>query len=220
MNAGRLTIGILAATAVAVTSVGVFLTRKSDCRRLSQTAELAIGSEISRTFFGGCRVVTSIRSEISAVSRDNRPAGTSITGPRTVGTASLVDKVARGAASVRTIRQPVTQDEVDAEHSQELAQCLATGDAARGVSVAMGGCVNAELEAQDARLNATYQDVMGQLSNAERIRLRSEQRAWMQRRDDECAAQATGGTIDLVDVPGCRLDQTIRQRLTLEAFAP
>lgn len=111
----------------------------------------------------------------------------------------------------------ITSDQVRAARSPELARCLDSGNAAKGVSVAMGGCFNAELKLQDARLNAAYRDAMARRDAAGQARLRVEERAWIRQRDAGCAEAATGGTIDQVEIPACHLDETVRRRLVLEA---
>ncbi|MDY6922499.1 MAG: lysozyme inhibitor LprI family protein [Pseudomonadota bacterium] len=105
-----------------------------------------------------------------------------------------------------------------AARTPELSRCLETGAAAKGVSVAMGGCFNAELQLQDARLNAAYSRAMARLDAAGQARLRREERAWIRQRDEGCAQAATGGTIDQVEIPACLLDETVRRRLELEAI--
>lgn len=110
-----------------------------------------------------------------------------------------------------------TQQQVEAEYSPALSACLRAGDAAKGVSVAMGACMREELALQDARLNAAYVAAMRSLDTSRRARLRVMERSWIKQRDAACNDVAMGGTIDLVDVPNCLLDETIRRRIMLEA---
>lgn len=114
----------------------------------------------------------------------------------------------------------ITDAQVRAEYSQRLQQCLDTGEAAKGVSVAMGGCFNAELQAQDARLNAVYRAVMAGLGDAGKARLRAEELAWIDQRDIGCREAASGGSLDRVEIPACLLTETVRRRLALEARSP
>lgn len=111
----------------------------------------------------------------------------------------------------------VTRAQIAAERSAQLETCLASGDAARGATPAMAACIEAELQAQDARLNAAYRAAMERLEPAGQNRLRAEERAWIRQRDAGCREQATGGTIDRIQIPSCVLDETIRRRLVLEA---
>ena len=110
-------------------------------------------------------------------------------------------------------------EQIKAQYTPSLAMCLRTGAAARGVSAAMGGCFHAELKVQDARLNAAYRAAMRKRGLAERIALRNRQRAWITRRDEECQTVAVAGTIDLVDIPRCLLDETVRRRIVLQPMA-
>ncbi|MEH6665690.1 MAG: hypothetical protein V7678_12620, partial [Brevundimonas sp.] len=89
-------------------------------------------------------------------------------------------------AAATTVRDPVTQtptapaagaqtaasrhappaparDQIAAARSPELTRCLESGDAANGVSAAMGRCFNAELRRQDGCLNAAYRTAMAAL---------------------------------------------------------
>ncbi|MCC2977310.1 lysozyme inhibitor LprI family protein [Sphingomonas sp. PL-96] len=113
----------------------------------------------------------------------------------------------------------ITEADVEAQLSPALEACLNSGDAAKGVSVAMGACVRDELAVQDARLNAAYKSAMAKRGRAEQAKLRVEERAWIRRRDAECEEQRTGGTIDMVDVPMCLLHETVRRRITLQPMA-
>jgi uncharacterized protein YecT (DUF1311 family) len=110
---------------------------------------------------------------------------------------------------------------VDAEkqYSAEYAQCLRSGDAAKGVTVAMAGCVNAEYGKQDARLNAAYAAAMEKRSPQAREALRTEQRAWIKRRDASCEKGLSGGTLDMVERPGCRMAMTATRAVELEQAA-
>jgi len=113
----------------------------------------------------------------------------------------------------------LSDEDVRAQRSPELARCLDSGDAAKGVSVAMGGCFNAELALQDERLNAAYKSAMAKRDADGQARLRADERAWIKRRDAQCKEAATGGTIDMVEIPACLLDETIRRRIALQPMA-
>lgn len=123
-------------------------------------------------------------------------------------------------AAPATVRPADVSDmAVEAEVTPALAACLETDDAAKGVSYAMGGCFREELGRQDERLNAAYRAAMAKRDAAGKARLRDEERAWIKRRDEECEAQRTGGTIDLVEVPACLMQETIRRRIVLQGMA-
>ncbi len=100
-------------------------------------------------------------------------------------------------------------------------------------TVAMGGCLNKELNWWDKRLNVAYNarmkgdkaddaqnlaDAMNAPSKAKA--LRAMQRAWMSYRDTSCdyaRAQFGGGTGGGPAAIGCLLTMTAEQTLTLEA---
>lgn len=133
--------------------------------------------------------------------------------------AAPVTEPAATAAAAPVLPPPPVDAAVRAEITPMLSACLETGDAARGVSVAMGGCFNEELGRQDARLNAAYKAAMARLGTTGKTWLQAEERKWIAERDADCQAQRTGGTIDMVEVPSCLVDETIRRRLQLEAMA-
>ncbi|WP_454762155.1 lysozyme inhibitor LprI family protein [Caulobacter segnis] len=109
--------------------------------------------------------------------------------------------------------------DVEKQYSPEYARCLRTGEAAKGVSVAMAACVNAEYSKQDQRLNAAYAAAMAKRSPQAREALRVEQRAWIKRRDASCEESLSGGTIDMVERPSCRMEMTVRRTLEFEGAA-
>ncbi|CAN5249627.1 hypothetical protein BH10PSE1_BH10PSE1_24690 [soil metagenome] len=181
----------------------------------------------SRLSSGG--VAVALLLTVSACERGLPPSkdapwtsgGAPTASPSANATSAPAASVPTGPDTRAAARTPlvITQAQIDAEHSPDLAACLDTGDAARGVSVAMGGCFNRELSAQDARLNSAYRDAMARLDETGRAKLRLEERAWIRERDNGCREAATGGTIDLVEIPGCLLEETVRRRLELEAMA-
>ena len=105
-------------------------------------------------------------------------------------------------------------------YSRAYDTCMASGDAARGVTSAMADCVLAELKIEDGKLNAAYQKVIAGLGEEAEASLRHTQRAWIAERDRHCRAEAAGGTIDQVNIPACVLDVTIARTRELEAMAP
>lgn len=109
--------------------------------------------------------------------------------------------------------------DVQKQYSPEYARCLRIGEAAKGVSVAMAACVNAEYAKQDQRLNAAYAAAMAKRSPRAREALRVEQRAWIKRRDASCEEGLSGGTIDMVERPSCRMEMTVIRTLELEGAA-
>jgi len=112
-------------------------------------------------------------------------------------------------------------DPIDPEkqYSPAYDACLNSGDAIKGVTAAMAGCTNEELQKQDARLNRAYKAAMAGRSKAEQAKLRTIQRAWIKRRDAECQEDLTGGTIDILNIGGCHLSMTTVRAVELERMA-
>lgn len=93
-------------------------------------------------------------------------------------------------------------------------RCMAIGDAARGVTVAMMDCLGEEIAQQDATLNWTYRAMMTRIAPDARVRLRTSQRAWIVRRDAPCraaAGEAEGGSLGGILYNQCVLDETIER---------
>ena len=108
---------------------------------------------------------------------------------------------------------------VEARYSPAYDACMSSGEAAQGVTVAMADCTSAEIEVQDAKLNAAYQQAMRGLEEAPRQKLREAQRAWIKFRDTKCASEAnSGGTMDILNSGGCILDATVRRTIELESM--
>ncbi|KSB88405.1 hypothetical protein AS593_22775 [Caulobacter vibrioides] len=105
------------------------------------------------------------------------------------------------------------------EYSPAYDRCLNSSDAIKGVTAAMAGCTNEELQKQDARLNRAYKAAMAGRSKAEQAKLRTVQRAWIKRRDAECREDLTGGTIDILNIGGCHLSMTTVRAVELERMA-
>ncbi len=119
------------------------------------------------------------------------------------------------AAATPALAQPSRIDP-EKEYSPAYGRCLNSGDALKGVTVAMAGCTNAELQKQDARLNRAYKAAMAKRSKPQQASLRTAQRAWIKRRDAECQEDLTGGTIDMLNIGGCHLSMTTVRAVELE----
>jgi uncharacterized protein YecT (DUF1311 family) len=119
---------------------------------------------------------------------------------------------AANAPSAQPNQQATPTDPSGSQDSPELTKCLATGDAANGVTSAMVECTNKELAVQDAKLNSTYKTTMAALNPEQQSALRNAQRKWIKFRDSKCDAEnQSGGTIDEVGRPSCILDMTIQR---------
>ncbi|WP_460830278.1 lysozyme inhibitor LprI family protein [Lysobacter humi (ex Lee et al. 2017)] len=94
-------------------------------------------------------------------------------------------------------------------------------DAAGGVTAAMIDCMHAELDAQDARLNAGYRAASRALPAARRAALTRAQRAWVAWRDARCAFELDpdGGSIARIVANSCVLQLTTERATELEGIA-
>jgi uncharacterized protein YecT (DUF1311 family) len=108
------------------------------------------------------------------------------------------------------------EPDLEREYSPQYTQCLNSGDAAKGVTVAMATCINEELTKQDRRLNVAYAAAMKARGPKAKTALRNVQRRWIRNRDKECSSNLTGGTIDMIERAGCHLELTTKRALELE----
>lgn len=122
-------------------------------------------------------------------------------------------------AAAPSVAPAADASSVEARYSPAYDACMSTGEAAQGVTVAMADCTSAEIEVQDGKLNAAYQQVMRGLEEGPRQKLRDAQRAWIKFRDTKCASESqSGGTMDILNSGGCILDATVRRTIELEAM--
>jgi len=108
------------------------------------------------------------------------------------------------------IAKPAMAQVTPAGISRRYTACQARAGAN---TVQQGVCAQAELGAQDARLNKAYQQVMRQLATApdKRLALRDKQRAWLKARDYECKVdQETINSTCLVLKTASRADELER----------
>ena len=80
-------------------------------------------------------------------------------------------------------------------------------------SVAVLGCMNAELKRVDRQLNRNYRRAMGEIQPFRRDELRRMQRLWIRYRDARCGffnhrESGSGGRLDEMQ---CRIDETARR---------
>lgn len=111
--------------------------------------------------------------------------------------------------------------EFEKRYSTAFRQCMESGDAAHGVTVAIMDCLGSEIDVQDTKLNITYRDVMSSLSTAGKGELRGLQRAWITRRDDICSEESSveeGGSLAAIIYNGCILRETVRRTAWLEDY--
>jgi uncharacterized protein YecT (DUF1311 family) len=128
------------------------------------------------------------------------------------------------SASAATAMQSYERFRVSDAESERLMsadyrRCM---DASGGVTANMRDCAEAEGRRLDARLNAAYRDAMTRLpTSAARTRLRLLERRWVATRYHGCERSARserGGTLWLVMMDGCSLDEDVRRILWLERY--
>jgi uncharacterized protein YecT (DUF1311 family) len=103
-----------------------------------------------------------------------------------------------------------------AMRSETYVKCIVE---AGGVTATMRECIGAEYRRIDARLNASYKRVLARLSKTSQAKLRGEERAWLKTRLDKCEhdlEEDKGGTIWLIEMDNCALQESIRRTLWIE----
>lgn len=107
------------------------------------------------------------------------------------------------------------------DYSASYGACMASGEAAGGVTSAMMDCTGAEIDRQDARLNQVYRLRVATLAPPRVAALRAAERAWIRARDVRCHREAKaeeGGSLAGLLYAGCILDATIARTRWLEAY--
>ena len=103
--------------------------------------------------------------------------------------------------------------------SKPYAACM---DKSGGVTMDMIGCITAEHQRQDARLNNAYKAVMAELAPPRKKQLQNAQRAWLNYRDANCTFydDPDGGTLARVNANVCMMTATAERARELESFKP
>ncbi|MDZ5603313.1 lysozyme inhibitor LprI family protein [Pseudomonas sp. RP23018S] len=104
-----------------------------------------------------------------------------------------------------------------ADDSPAYTQCM---DTASSTSL-MSTCIQTETQAQDARLNQAYKQLMGKLDAQQKKGLREIQRSWMAYRDANCSFHGSldNGTLSRVNATMCVKDLTRDRAAELEQMA-
>jgi uncharacterized protein YecT (DUF1311 family) len=123
------------------------------------------------------------------------------------------------APAVQPTKSASPQSAIEAQYSADYKRCMDSGDAANGVTSAMVECTGTELTKQDGRLNRAFGAAMAKRDPPQREALRSEQRAWIKRRDTKCKEDLEGGTMDQIVETDCHLSMTTARAAELEALA-
>jgi uncharacterized protein YecT (DUF1311 family) len=106
-------------------------------------------------------------------------------------------------------------------YSPAYNYCINNGDAGAGVTPAMGACISAEHDVQDARLNQAYKMVMQRLGTSKKARLRNSEKLWIKQRDKNCMKERDsydGGTMASLVWGTCMIDATINRTMWLEKY--
>lgn len=107
---------------------------------------------------------------------------------------------------------------IEARFTPAFQQCL---DRPEGQSTAgMVQCAGAELEIQDAALNAAYRNLTAALNARQKANLVKAQRAWIAFRDADCAARhdPDWGSMSTINANFCMLQRTVERTIELEEF--
>jgi uncharacterized protein YecT (DUF1311 family) len=111
--------------------------------------------------------------------------------------------------------------QVESRYSKDYKQCMATGDAASGVTAGIMDCNGSEIDRQDARLNQSYKMVMMRLGASEKTALRASERSWIGLRDAHCKQESSaeeGGSLAAVIYSQCILEGTVKRTIWLEGY--
>ncbi|HKS13663.1 MAG TPA: lysozyme inhibitor LprI family protein [Pseudomonas sp.] len=108
----------------------------------------------------------------------------------------------------------LTLDAHAQDYSPSYTRCMENASS----TVAMSTCIQSETQAQDARLNTVYKQLMATLDSAPQKRLREAQRSWIKYRESNCGfySRMTGGSIDRIQGPMCELDMRRERAVELE----
>jgi len=110
------------------------------------------------------------------------------------------------------------EPKVDRNYSKTYNGCM---DAAGGSTMPMRDCIGAEHDAWDKKLNLTYQALIAARNSPEKLKLRDDERAWLKRTQTKCdhaGDDEQGGSLQLVEIDQCNLDQTILRTLYLRGL--
>jgi uncharacterized protein YecT (DUF1311 family) len=114
--------------------------------------------------------------------------------------------------SMRLAASPSTPDK-EPPVRPSYDQCLSK---AGGVTISVNNCIGEEFDFQDKRLNAAYKALRNSLTDAQRLELRDQERAWIAERDKSCAPPKDGGTADMLVANECQLSRTALRAKELE----
>jgi uncharacterized protein YecT (DUF1311 family) len=88
-----------------------------------------------------------------------------------------------------------------------------------GVTSSLRECIGTEYQRVDVLLNASYKRKLARLSKPSQAKLRRDQRSWLKTRLDKCERdleEDKDGTIWLIEMDNCALQELIRRTLWIE----
>ncbi len=95
-------------------------------------------------------------------------------------------------------------------YSVEFDRCM---DKAQANDFMVTDCIRAEWKQWDAKLNANYKRALARLDRPKQLKLRSEQRLWLQQQKRTCDNISTnkGGTAEPAEIADCYLEWTAKR---------
>ncbi|MDO5686088.1 MAG: lysozyme inhibitor LprI family protein [Neisseria sp.] len=119
---------------------------------------------------------------------------------------SLIFGVVGIMAAVVCQAEPLAQTTT----SEAFAQCV---ERSGGVTVAMRDCSDIEYQRLDRLLNQSYRTALANMGQKHRRQLQDAQRKWLAYSQAHCdtVGMLSGGTMDLLNRDGCRMDQIIQR---------
>ncbi len=103
--------------------------------------------------------------------------------------------------------------------SPTYTKCLDKSD---GVTALVRECIGAEYQRIDVRLNMSYKRTLAKLGKAGQDELRRQERSWLKTRMQDCESDLEGdkgGTIWLIEMDDCALQEVVRRTLWIEQIA-
>jgi uncharacterized protein YecT (DUF1311 family) len=176
------------------------------------TFYVQLGRDAYRTYFPEDEA-TENRSSVRPSIPPGAPMDGNMSGEEAADSANDVSPEVGGA--------PVSSEDaaVEPRLSRDFRACMSEGDAAQGVSSALGGCYLAEGFRQDVILNQTYMGALASLPEHGRRELVQTQREWTAARKEMCEREASafaGGTHEGVALQACFLNETVKRIIQLE----
>lgn len=107
------------------------------------------------------------------------------------------------------------------EYSASYHKCMASGDAAQGITSGLIECTETERNLQDRKLNQVYQMIIARLPASKKDELRLSERSWITSRDaicDQRKEESGDGTLSTIVELDCLLQETVKRRIYLEQY--